>query len=227
MEDEPLINPRSDPIRDATRNIYLREFIGINSGYSLMFAMFLIILSAIDIKSRPGPNTLLPCIWLISSGTCAFLCHVISSISFLNQNVLLKLMFNSTYLFIYFCSAPLSIYLLTIYGIYMPFTPVLVCLCFLLDTSKIFYIMYRVRNRDFEHQLILTLNLNEITYSEDLETPNESCVICLEGFKQDDVCVKLTCNHIFHKDCIIPWVSNAGTCPICRDDLLETGVIRS
>ena len=224
MENQPLIAEPSRPyIRDTIRNIYISEFIGIDSGYSLMFAMFLMISSSVNIKSGSDPNNLLSCIWLLSSGMCAFFCHAIFAIATFSQNTMLKLVLNSTYLFIYFCSCPLSIYLITVYnGIYnMPFSPVLVCVCFLIDTLKIIYIIHRAKNREFEQQQNIILSLNEITYSEDLETINESCVICLDGFKQDDICVKLTCNHIFHKDCIIPWISRSGNCPICRDVLLE------
>ena len=46
------------------------------------------------------------------------------------------------------------------------------------------------------------------------------CAICQEEFKVGDIMVPLPCNdihpHIFHKDCISPWVRSHDTCPVCR-----------
>lgn len=44
---------------------------------------------------------------------------------------------------------------------------------------------------------------------------NESCSICLERFKLDDVVNKLNCNHMYHKECLDSWIQN-NNCPLCR-----------
>jgi hypothetical protein len=54
-----------------------------------------------------------------------------------------------------------------------------------------------------------------------------SCVICQEDFKEDDQVtnVKCTNNHIFHTDCIKPWLTQMSKkCPTCREDLAEHSV---
>lgn len=47
----------------------------------------------------------------------------------------------------------------------------------------------------------------------------EDCPICLQTIQKDGV--KTTCNHIFHKECIIKHytISNNKNCPICREQL--------
>lgn len=41
------------------------------------------------------------------------------------------------------------------------------------------------------------------------------CSICME-FNDKDVIVATECGHVFHKDCVTPWIHGAGTCPTCR-----------
>ena len=50
--------------------------------------------------------------------------------------------------------------------------------------------------------------------------PEDICTICLEEFKFDEELKKLKCNHIFHKDCLKPWLDNKKKCPICRADIV-------
>ena len=61
-------------------------------------------------------------------------------------------------------------------------------------------------------------NLNTLLLCEEL--PDESCSICLEEFKTGDNIKKLNCTHIFHKECLEPWLNNNINCPMCRTDIL-------
>ncbi|KAK8803087.1 hypothetical protein WA588_002245, partial [Blastocystis sp. NMH] len=45
------------------------------------------------------------------------------------------------------------------------------------------------------------------------------CAVCESDITQDDTIVCLPCKHIFHPDCIIPWIKRHNTCPICRAEL--------
>ncbi|XP_071425169.1 E3 ubiquitin-protein ligase RNF128 isoform X2 [Pithys albifrons albifrons] len=49
----------------------------------------------------------------------------------------------------------------------------------------------------------------------------DSCVVCFEQYKPNDVMRVLTCNHVFHKTCIDPWLLDHGTCPLCKCDILK------
>lgn len=46
---------------------------------------------------------------------------------------------------------------------------------------------------------------------------NEICTITQDVFKDDDEIIQLPCNHCFHKDAILNWLTKEkGECPVCR-----------
>ncbi|PWN36636.1 uncharacterized protein FA14DRAFT_159080 [Meira miltonrushii] len=49
----------------------------------------------------------------------------------------------------------------------------------------------------------------------DVDDPPESA----PGEGQQDELVMMPCKHLFHEDCLIPWLKNSGTCPVCRVSL--------
>ncbi|NXM73716.1 RN128 ligase, partial [Serilophus lunatus] len=49
----------------------------------------------------------------------------------------------------------------------------------------------------------------------------DSCVVCFEQYKPNDIVRVLTCNHVFHKTCIDPWLLEHRTCPLCKYDILK------
>ncbi|NWU61413.1 RN128 ligase, partial [Pterocles burchelli] len=49
----------------------------------------------------------------------------------------------------------------------------------------------------------------------------DSCVVCIEAYKPNEVVRILTCNHLFHKSCIDPWLLEHRTCPMCKCDILK------
>ncbi|XP_051877493.1 E3 ubiquitin-protein ligase RNF128 isoform X2 [Pristis pectinata] len=49
----------------------------------------------------------------------------------------------------------------------------------------------------------------------------DTCAVCIEAYKPNDVVRILTCNHLFHKNCIDPWLLEHRTCPMCKCDILK------
>ena len=49
----------------------------------------------------------------------------------------------------------------------------------------------------------------------------DNCSICLSDLLHGEGVIKLNCNHIFHKDCIITWFKkdNDNGCPLCRNNI--------
>ena len=45
------------------------------------------------------------------------------------------------------------------------------------------------------------------------------CAVCENDIVKEDEIVCLPCNHLFHPDCILPWIENHNTCPTCRAEL--------
>ncbi|KAF5960978.1 hypothetical protein HYC85_002187 [Camellia sinensis] len=42
------------------------------------------------------------------------------------------------------------------------------------------------------------------------------CAICLDDFEPKQMVTLTLCNHMFHEECIVPWVKSYGQCPVCR-----------
>ncbi|XP_075467612.1 E3 ubiquitin-protein ligase RNF126 [Ascaphus truei] len=45
------------------------------------------------------------------------------------------------------------------------------------------------------------------------------CPVCKEDYAVGENVRQLPCNHLFHNDCIIPWLEQHDTCPVCRKSL--------
>jgi hypothetical protein len=42
------------------------------------------------------------------------------------------------------------------------------------------------------------------------------CAVCKDSFVVREKVLKLPCGHLYHSDCIMPWLERHNTCPICR-----------
>merc|ERR1711971_815551 len=71
-------------------------------------------------------------------------------------------------------------------------------------------------------KLIPTIKVNQAQVEASLQ-----CSVCWDDFKLDEEVRQLRCEHIFHGDCIIPWLELHDTCPVCRkeqgEETEETG----
>ncbi|RLN51371.1 hypothetical protein BBJ29_000685 [Phytophthora kernoviae] len=45
------------------------------------------------------------------------------------------------------------------------------------------------------------------------------CPVCKDFFAVDDEVHRLPCDHSFHPDCILPWLKQHNSCPLCRFEL--------
>jgi hypothetical protein len=53
------------------------------------------------------------------------------------------------------------------------------------------------------------------------ESADEVCAICLDSLEDDDVVRLPDCLHLFHADCLHPWLKQRNTCPLCKQPAIS------
>ncbi|KAJ4713668.1 E3 ubiquitin-protein ligase RING1-like [Melia azedarach] len=62
--------------------------------------------------------------------------------------------------------------------------------------------------------------LPNIKITEELMGSDSSqCAVCKDSFELNEVARQMPCKHIYHSDCIIPWLELHNSCPVCRYEL--------
>ncbi|XP_024012984.1 E3 ubiquitin-protein ligase ATL4 isoform X2 [Eutrema salsugineum] len=53
------------------------------------------------------------------------------------------------------------------------------------------------------------------------EEEDKRCSVCLEDFEPKETVMLTPCQHMFHEECIVPWLKSKGQCPLCRSVILK------
>ena len=53
---------------------------------------------------------------------------------------------------------------------------------------------------------------------------HESCSICRNNLKKNDLVCMTKCNHYFHCSCLVTWLNRNDSCPICRSKNILDGI---
>ncbi|XP_059903608.1 RING finger protein 150-like [Gadus macrocephalus] len=88
------------------------------------------------------------------------------------------------------------------------------------------YVNARDRNQrrlgDAAKKAISRLEVRTIKKGDkEIDSEFDSCAVCIESYKPNDVVRILPCRHLFHKHCIDPWLQDQRTCPMCKTNILK------
>lgn len=62
--------------------------------------------------------------------------------------------------------------------------------------------------------------LPDIKITEELlDSDSSQCAVCKDTFELGMEAKQIPCKHIYHKDCIMPWLELHNSCPVCRYEL--------
>ena len=57
-------------------------------------------------------------------------------------------------------------------------------------------------------------------YNKPKRTPNHPTKSHVVVAKEGDKIKKLNCNHVYHEECLIPWLNKNDYCPMCRQNII-------
>eukprot|EP00111_Clytia_hemisphaerica_P017468 TCONS_00051698-protein len=92
-----------------------------------------------------------------------------------------------------------------------------------LDTAKC---AFKIGHR--KYYFLKKTKENELVSCETWKIPknstqtSERCSICLENYACKDKVMKLSCEHIFHKPCLLKWLQREKRCPLCQAEVQLT-----
>ncbi|KAE8672659.1 RNF181 protein [Hibiscus syriacus] len=52
-----------------------------------------------------------------------------------------------------------------------------------------------------------------------LNSKSNQCAVCMDDFEEGIEGKRMPCQHLYHKDCILPWLELHNSCPVCRHEL--------
>lgn len=59
-------------------------------------------------------------------------------------------------------------------------------------------------------------------FAPDADLP-DLCTVCQDAPTAGAACARLPCGHVFHDECVKPWLDAHDTCPVCRSRLIASG----
>jgi E3 ubiquitin-protein ligase RNF115/126 len=74
-------------------------------------------------------------------------------------------------------------------------------------------------------QEVEKLEKTVISEENSTEFKEKDCSVCRENYKIDEKTIKMPCNHVFHEDCLMPWLKQHNSCPVCRFELKTDDVM--
>ncbi|XP_074288133.1 E3 ubiquitin-protein ligase RING1-like [Silene latifolia] len=62
--------------------------------------------------------------------------------------------------------------------------------------------------------------LPSVVVGEDIvNSESNSCAVCMTEFELNSEVKQMPCKHLYHPECILPWLKMHNSCPVCRFEL--------
>ncbi|KAE8706230.1 RNF181 protein [Hibiscus syriacus] len=52
-----------------------------------------------------------------------------------------------------------------------------------------------------------------------LNSEFNQCAVCMDEFEEGTQAMQMPCKHLYHRDCLFPWLESHNSCPVCRHEL--------
>lgn len=228
----PLIGPRYRQRQRLLNRVFTGQYIDVVTMLSLNIILFAFIYACIKIRDHEQrPYS----IWLILKGILTLISYVPYKPQ--STGIVIYSLCNASLFIASICLCHITIdrYLSNKHVSYLPN---LILIITMFDIVHTYYLCYKYNNINEPPQHISLRNpgnnnirraerslresyIREHTHEFPYEHNDDQyeCVICIDTFKSNDTCLSLdSCDHFFHKDCIMPWLINGGTCPLCRGE---------
>lgn len=83
-------------------------------------------------------------------------------------------------------------------------------------------VLMRVNERRRNNHENLLTNYEHVTILCKEDFSNDICSICLDNLYDEEEhkeIIKIKCNHMFHKECLEPWLRKQRNCPLCKNKI--------
>ncbi|KAF8054018.1 hypothetical protein N665_1355s0003 [Sinapis alba] len=59
----------------------------------------------------------------------------------------------------------------------------------------------------------------KVSKEDTLKSEMNQCAVCMDEFEDGSDVKQMPCKHVFHQDCLMPWLQLHNSCPVCRYEL--------
>ncbi|MCL7038180.1 hypothetical protein MKW94_024674 [Papaver nudicaule] len=77
-------------------------------------------------------------------------------------------------------------------------------------------------NNGIRRNPVSSLEISKLNKTEYAGESGEPCMICIEEFCQKVEVIILGCRHVFHSGCLLRWMEENRTCPLCRRSIVHS-----
>ena len=87
-----------------------------------------------------------------------------------------------------------------------------------MDIDKGKYISNISYKIGMDDKMLRVFPIAKFKVSPNMNEEQKRCTVCFTEFEPNEDVKFLFCMHIFHQECIDPWLKENSTCPICKKD---------